>query len=118
MGSQPFGSQPFGAQPFGSQSVGSQPLGNQPYGSLPQGAPPQASPFGSQPFPQPGNYPGQGGGPSPMPPIADTQGADDHGGIVSTYEDMQRDDSFKTRKLPLPGEKKKGFFDGLFKKDK
>jgi len=45
-------------------------------------------------------------------------GHDNAGGIVSTYEDMNRDDSFKTRKLPLPSEKKKGFFDGLFKKDK
>lgn len=57
---------------------------------------------------------------TPMPPVGDIggSGADNHSGIVSTYEDMQRDDSFKTRKLPLPGEKKKGFFDGLFKKDK
>ena len=43
----------------------------------------------------------------------------DKSGIVSTYEDMSKDDSFKTKKLPNPSEKKKkGFFDGLFRKDK
>jgi hypothetical protein len=37
---------------------------------------------------------------------------------VTTFEDLQKDDSFKTKKLPHPNEKKKGFFDGLFRKDK
>jgi hypothetical protein len=43
---------------------------------------------------------------------------EDNSGIVTTYEDMAKDDSFKTKKLPHPNEKKKGFFDGLFKKEK
>ena len=51
-----------------------------------------------------------GGGPGAKGPFEDTSG------IVSTYEDA-RDENLKTRKLPLPGEKKKGFFDGLFRKD-
>ena len=42
----------------------------------------------------------------------------DRSGIVTTYEDMSKEDAFKTKKLPHPTEKKKGFFDGLFKKDK
>jgi len=42
----------------------------------------------------------------------------DNSGIVSTFEDIAKDDSFKTKKLPHPSEKKKGFFDGLFKKEK
>lgn len=110
-------------------------------GNLGNMPPPSSSPFGGlPPMPSPGPnpnrdqqgqpppaygnpggfHPGLGGGPSPMPPLGapGRGGADNHGGIVSTYEDMQRDDSFKTRKLPLPSEKKKGFFDGLFKKDK
>jgi hypothetical protein len=45
-------------------------------------------------------------------------GIEDNSGIVTTYEDMAKDDSFKTKKLPHPNEKKKGFFDGLFKKEK
>ena len=45
-------------------------------------------------------------------------GLDDNSGIVTTYEDMAKDDSFKTKKLPHPNDKKKGFFDGLFKKEK
>jgi hypothetical protein len=52
--------------------------------------------------------PGQGGG----------KGFDDNSGIVSTYEDMAKDENFKTRKLPHPKDGKKGFFDGLFKKEK
>jgi hypothetical protein len=31
---------------------------------------------------------------------------------------LAKDDSFKTKKLPHPNDKKKGFFDGLFKKEK
>ncbi len=42
---------------------------------------------------------------------------EDNSGIVSTYEDMAKQD-FKTKKLPNPTEKKKGFFGGLFNKDK
>lgn len=60
----------------------------------------------------PGDPPSQGGLP-PQP----FQKFDDTSGIISTYEDMSKDDSFKTRKLPNPKEKK-GFFDGLFKKEK
>jgi hypothetical protein len=59
--------------------------------------------------------------PQDQPPAAPQQPPfqrfDDNSGIVSTYEDMAKDDSFKTRKLPNPKEKK-GFFDGLFKKEK
>lgn len=62
--------------------------------------------------------------PDPQPPASGSGSGGlrgsigDSSGIVSTYEDEQRDENFKTRKLPLPGEKKKGFFDGLFRKDK
>jgi hypothetical protein len=79
------------------------------------------------PFPTP---PGQGGPPfptlsKPTPPAGDPPspgkpigGLVDNSGIVTTYEDMAKDDSFKTKKLPHPNDKKKGFFDGLFKKEK
>jgi len=62
--------------------------------------------------------------PNPPPPATGSGSGglrgtfEDSSGIVSTYEEMQRDENIKTRKLPLPGEKKKGFFDGLFRKDK
>jgi signal recognition particle receptor subunit beta len=102
---------------FQSHAAGGQPQpnmgGNMGNNSMP--------PPGGSPFQQGGYTPGLGGGPAPMPPlgdIGDGAGRDDNSGIVSTYEDMQRNENFKTRKLPLPGEKKKGFFDGLFKKDK
>jgi hypothetical protein len=42
----------------------------------------------------------------------------DNSGIVSTFEDIAKDESFNTKKLPHPNEKKKWFFDGLFKKEK
>ncbi len=61
--------------------------------------------------PMPGADAGMGG----QPP----QRFEDNSGIVSTYEDMGKDENFKTRKLPNPAkDQKKGFFDGLFKKDK
>lgn len=129
------------APPFGNVQPGPMP------GNPPQFGGGQQNPYPTQNHPNPAGFGGpspmpgppafgapQGGMPSPgpafgntapnsmtpMPPVGDIggSGADNHSGIVSTYEDMQRDDSFKTRKLPLPGEKKKGFFDGLFKKDK
>lgn len=55
----------------------------------------------------------------PAPPQGrNIGGLEDNSGIVTTFEDLQKDDSFKTKKLPHPNEKKKGFFDGLFKKEK
>lgn len=60
-----------------------------------------------------GEMPTQGLPPQPFQRFEDK----DNSGIVSTYEDMSKDDTFKTRKLPNPKEKK-GFFDGLFKKEK
>jgi hypothetical protein len=57
----------------------------------------------------------------PAPPNPSSQrneGFEDASGIVTTFEDLQKDDSFKTKKLPHPNDKKKGFFDGLFRKDK
>lgn len=64
--------------------------------------------------------PGQGdANPGETPPQGRALGGtEDNSGIVTTYEDMAKDDSFKTKKLPHPNEKKKGFFDGLFKKEK
>jgi hypothetical protein len=80
------------------------------------------------PFQTPGAQgPGQGGPPFPTlsvpPPEPPLQGKnignlEDNSGIVTTFEDLAKDDSFKTKKLPHPNEKKKGFFDGLFKKEK
>ena len=78
----------------------------------PPGFPGVRSPAGESPFGQDQNAP-------PQTPPGGLKGSlgEDASGIISTYEDA-RDENFKTRKLPLPGEKKKGFFDGLFKKDK
>ena len=129
MGSQPgpsFGSPPG---PAGQGPAGQGPGPGFPGGfgnpGSPAGAPPQNSPFppvnkGQSPFPtlampvtqspmepQAGQNPGGGNG-----------GIVDNSGIVSTFEDIAKDDSFKTKKLPHPSEKKKGFFDGLFKKEK
>lgn len=59
-----------------------------------------------------GNYIG------PLGSAGNPGNAMDRSGIVSTYENLGKDDSFKTKKLPHPTEKKKGFFDGLFKRDK
>jgi hypothetical protein len=56
--------------------------------------------------------------PPPPDPSQRNAGFEDASGIVTTFEDLQKDDSFKTKKLPHPNEKKKGFFDGLFRKDK
>jgi hypothetical protein len=95
----------------------------------PLGAPPPA------PFPISPGSPGKGGPPyptlsAPAAPSNDPNagdappqgrslgGMEDNSGIVTTYEDMAKDDSFKTKKLPHPNDKKKGFFDGLFKKEK
>jgi hypothetical protein len=66
--------------------------------------------MGSSPFPNP-----EQAGPGPS---RNAGGFGDASGIVTTFEDLQKDDSFKTKKLPHPNEKKKGFFDGLFRKDK
>jgi signal recognition particle receptor subunit beta len=86
---------------------------------FPSGGPAMGSPF------QPN--PGSGPGPlEPLPPsnpkVPNSSNRVDTSGMVSTYDDIAKDDSFKTKKLPNPGdkksEKKKGFFDGLFKKDK
>jgi hypothetical protein len=88
------------------------------FGGAPAGgpnpfAPPVQSPKGAPPFPvlDP---------PAPPVPPAPPRnaGMEDNSGIVTTFEDLQKDDSFKTKKLPHPNDKKKGFFDGLFKKDK
>jgi hypothetical protein len=74
---------------------------------------------GPNPFP-PMGQPGAGEPPlgldSGVPPRPTVDR--DNSGIVSTYEDMGKDDTFKTRKLPNPKDQKKGFFDGLFKKEK
>ena len=67
--------------------------------------------FLDQPTQGPGA--GKGGGSSAPPPDPV-----DKSGIVSTFEDLGKGESFKTKKLARPNEKKKGFFDGLFKKDK
>jgi hypothetical protein len=91
--------------------------------TLPQAVPPAypASPGkGIPPYPtlSAPNQP-DSKGPDAGPPFGKPMGGmEDNSGIVSTYEDMAKDDSFKTKKLPHPSEKKKGFFDGLFKKEK
>jgi hypothetical protein len=72
--------------------------------------PPTGSPKGSSPFPNPDQ--------PPPGSNRNSGGFSDASGIVTTFEDLQKDDSFKTKKLPHPNEKKKGFFDGLFRKDK
>jgi hypothetical protein len=122
----------FGA-PGGQGGFGNPPSG---FGAPPQA--PGAGGFGANPMggqPGPGSpfqapSPGKGGPQYPnlsMPnPQADEPpqqgrsigGLEDNSGIVTTYEDMAKDDSFKTKKLPHPNDKKKGFFDGLFKKEK
>jgi hypothetical protein len=96
---------------------------------------PMPNPMGAPPSPGSAfqTPPGKGGPPYPglqvpnMPPQSEGEmppqgrslgGMEDNSGIVTTYEDMAKDDSFKTKKLPHPNEKKKGFFDGLFKKEK
>jgi hypothetical protein len=88
----------------------------------------QPGPAGQGPGAPYQQAPGKGGPPYPtlQPPTppeeplrAPSTGVPvDNSGIVTTYEDMAKDDSFKTKKLPHPSEKKKGFFDGLFKKEK
>ncbi len=102
----PFGGGPPQPHPQRPMPPGMTPAGNQPPGMA---AP---NPFGSEA----GSY-GPEAGFGGMEPPPRGRG-EDSSGIVSTYEDMQRNENFKTRKLPLPGEKKKGFFDGLFKRDK
>ena len=105
-----------GQFPFGGS-------GNAPENVPPPGFPPQqgqaAGPF---PILTPGSGPGQpfpDQPPNMAPPFGKNLGGmNDNSGIVTTYEDMAKDESFKTRKLPHPGEKKKGFFDGLFNKEK
>jgi signal recognition particle receptor subunit beta len=92
---------------FGSPN----PMGGQP-GNSPFPAPPAK---GNPPFPTL-SMPAQPEPPQPGRPLGG--GLDDNSGIVTTYEDMAKDDSFKTKKLPHPNDKKKGFFDGLFKKEK
>jgi hypothetical protein len=87
-------------------------------------------PFPAAPVPGGQGYPPPQGMPRPQegyqPPIPPASGSGsgglkaslaDNSGIISTYEDMQRNENIKTRKIPLPSEKKKGFFDGLFRKD-
>ena len=71
----------------------------------PPGGPKGPGPFPNTDQPPPGSNRNAGG-------------FSDASGIVTTFEDLQKDDSFKTKKLPHPNEKKKGFFDGLFRKDK
>ncbi len=133
-----FGNQPssgFGApnplpgpSGFGSAGFG---VGQGPGGQGPGGFGPSSNPLGN-----PGSAyplaPGKSGPPYPTlsspgpeprgvdaPPSGKSIGnMEDNSGIVTTYEDMAKDDSFKTKKLPHPSEKKKGFFDGLFKKEK
>ena len=101
----------FPASPFGTPSQN------------PPAAPP-APPSQFSPPPLPPITPPPGAPPAPpsvgpaFPMGASTPGTVDRSGIVTTYEDMAKDDSFKTKKLPHPNEKKKGFFDGLFKKEK
>lgn len=115
---------PGGRPPFPGQPMGGAPMapvsGNIPaspflenYGTKPppgaQSLPPiqglqSSNPFNQQPIP-PAGQPSQGLPANPQ----------DNSGIVSSYED-QRDENIKTKKIPLPSEKKKGFFDGLFKK--
>ena len=130
-----FGNPPsgFGAPP---QAPGSRPAGQGEGGGFGGFGGPSAGGFGAPnpmggqpgitPFPAP---PGKGNSPFPnlsmpsqpeMPPLGRPLGGglDDNSGIVTTYEDMAKDDSFKTKKLPHPNDKKKGFFDGLFKKEK
>jgi hypothetical protein len=82
------------------------------------GAPPPNAPKPpAEEKPPIGNL-GNLGNPGNPTTSGNSSGFVDRSGIVSTYEDMAKDDSFKTKKLPRPNEKKKGFFDGLFKKDK
>jgi signal recognition particle receptor subunit beta len=125
---------PFGQGPGGP---GAAPFPG--FGGGPGQTPSQPPPFpqagrGGSAFPPPGGpgafapgmYPaGQNPQDAEVPPPSSGTGSaglkasfEDNSGIISTYEDVQRDENFKTRKLPLPGEKKKGFFDGLFRKDK
>ncbi len=108
------------------------------FGGAPQPQQPPPPPYPGGPF-APGNMPSMGGptpfpapntpfpptrpnepevAPPPPPPGGLRNSFDDASGIVSTYEDVQRNENFKTKKLPLPGEKKKGLFDGFFRKDK
>jgi mutual gliding-motility protein MglA len=125
---------------FGSSGFGGAPAG---FGGAPAGfgAPKPPGQGGFTPMPNPLGVPpafpaapGKGGPPYPTlsapgqpepkaseagPPFGKSMGGvEDNSGIVTTYEDMAKDDSFKTKKLPHPSEKKKGFFDGLFKKEK
>jgi signal recognition particle receptor subunit beta len=99
----------FGQAPAQPGSQFGQPKQPGPAFPAPPGGP--AGPAPGQPqFPAPPQ--GQGG----QPP-GRFQGPDDNSGIVSTYEDSANE-NFKTRKLPHPKDGKKGFFDGLFKKEK
>jgi hypothetical protein len=84
--------------------------GPSPEGPGPAFGPAGQGPKGASPFPDPDQ-------PAPVNP-RNAGGFEDASGIVTTFEDLQKDDSFKTKKLPHPNEKKKGFFDGLFRKDK
>src|SRR5262245_51546649 len=125
---------PGGAPGFGSPGGFGGPAPMAPPGGMGQGGfgsplapmptPGFGAPSGSNPFQAPA--PGQGGPsqpfptlqppvPEPLPPSRNIGGLEDNSGIVTTFEDLAKDDSFKTKKLPHPNEKKKGFFDGLFK---
>ena len=115
----PFQPMPGGGMPPGPAAPG---FG----GNRGPGAPGNPGPF--QPMGGPGQPPaappGPGGPAGAGFPCRSGHGGqppqkfEDNSGIVSTYEDMGKDDTFKTRKLPNPTKEKKGFFDGLFKKDK
>ncbi len=119
----PMGTPSGGFNPPMSGGFGAPPAGN-------PGSPFQAPgmPAGQGPGQNPGQAPVQGKGPPyptlqpPTPePIVHGKNLgniEDNSGIVTTFEDLAKDDSFKTKKLPHPSEKKKGFFDGLFKKEK
>jgi signal recognition particle receptor subunit beta len=101
----------FGGPSAGGFGAAPNPMGGHP-GITPFPAPPGK---GNPPFPSL-SMPSQPEMPPPGRPLGG--GLDDNSGIVTTYEDMAKDDSFKTKKLPHPNDKKKGFFDGLFKKEK
>ncbi len=96
----------FNPSPFGSPQPGQ---GN------PQNRQDNPNPFGPGGGQQ-GNYPPPEQQPRPSPFIQPPPRSD-QSGIVSTYED-QRQGDFKTRRIPLPSEKKKGLFGGLFGKEK
>ncbi len=114
----------FGFPPSSGQGF---PAGGPPPSGFPMMPNKNQSPFPSLSNPNANasfqDFPSGATPPPPIPPLGPNSvpgrpGNIDTSGIMTTYEELAKDDSFKTKKLPNPTEKKKGFFDGLFKKDK